>query len=242
MEKRRLHWLSTVQDRASRMIQPALDPRATKSAMTSAVKQLHDLTSENMAIIERNAEARRKHGVHLPQIACRKGCDFCCFLRVRVSIPELLNIADYVAANFAGEEIDALKGRIQDHLDGLRGLDATQRLNKMLPCPLLVDHVCTVHAVRPIPCRAHHSVDVEACKQAMIHPDKVRVPHFLEVDTVVAPISQGIESAIQKRGLKGSGVLLAAGLKIALDEPEARNKWLDGDDLLLPFDVTGALP
>jgi len=199
--------------------------------MTEAVRAVHSMVDENVNLIFSQADERRLRGARMPQVACKKGCDYCCNFRVKTSVPEVLTIADRIRATFTEQERADLMRRIESNLASFEGLSATQRLNKMMPCPLLVNHACSVHAFRPIFCRSHHSVNVDACKQGLIHPDKVQIPHFLEVDTVVEPIAAGITEAMSSRHLKSHSVYLAPALKIALNDPAARDKWLSGQDV-----------
>ena len=67
----------------------------------------------------------------------------------------------------------------------------------------------------------------------MIHPDKVQIPHFIEVETVVAPIVEGIHAAIRAKHLKGAGVVLASALDIALNEANVIERWLAGEDVFV---------
>ena len=223
--------MSDVRSRTASLLQPSLNPTASPDMLKSAISQVHGIAMDNIAMIARNAEAKRRLGQQLPQIACKKGCDSCCYLRVSATIPEVLNIAEQILDNFSDAEIASLKQRLAHNLEQVEGLNTRQKLNKMLPCPLLVDHSCSVHALRPLHCRSHHSVDVDACKQGLIHPDTVQIPHFLEVETVVLPVSQGIHAAIREKKLKDSEVVLVPALSIALNNTNAGQRWLAGEDL-----------
>lgn len=231
VEQQRRSWLEGVKLQAEATMAAGLTPDHQPDALKTAVKTVHQMTTDNMAIIERNAEMRRKNGASLPQIACREGCDFCCYLRVRAAVPEVLTIVDYVRSNFTEIQIRDLQSRIDANLAEFEGLDATERANKMVPCPLLLDHRCMVHQVRPIQCRSHHSVDMEACKKGFAFPDTVQIPHFLDVDTVVGPIAAGVQMAIKTKRLKDRGVLLSAALDAALNDVASQERWLEGEDV-----------
>jgi len=234
MEARRRKWLGDVKERAAQTLKTALTPLAGDGSMSQAVSALHSMTMENIALIERNAEMRRNQGQSVPQVACKKGCDFCCFLRVRASIPEVLNIADHVQRTWSPDKQADLLARVEANLSAFEGLNAKDRLAKMLPCPLLVDHTCSIHSIRPIACRSHHSIDVEACKRGLVDPETVQIPHFLEVETVISPIVEGIDSAVKGSRLKDDGVTLVSALHIALTEPDAKQRWLKGYDVFAP--------
>jgi len=49
----------------------------------------------------------------LPQaVACREGCDWCCYNQVEVTAPEALLLGHFVAANFSPAEKESLLERI----------------------------------------------------------------------------------------------------------------------------------
>ncbi len=234
IEQRRQDWLNSVQQQVATKLESALQPSSNSQSLTASVSSIHELANRNIEMIENNAAEMRRKGQKLPQIACKKGCDICCFIRVKASIPEVLHIADHVRSTFTDAEIENLKAKIDANLAAFEGLTGKDRLNKMVPCPLLEDHSCSVHSVRPVPCRMHHSTDLEVCKQAFDQPDKVQIPHFLDVDTVVHPIIHGIRTAVRSANLKDPGLVLARALKIAMEDPQAREKWLNGEDLFAP--------
>ena len=234
VDQRRQEWLNAVQQQVAAKLQPALKPDSGADLLDSAIASIHDLANRNIEMIENNAAEMRRKGKDLPQIACRKGCDICCYIRVKASIPEVLHLADHIRATFSNIEILDLKKRIDSNLAAFEGLSGKELLNKMVPCPLLVDHSCSVHSARPVPCRLHHSTDFEVCKQAFDQPDKVQIPHYLDVDTVIHPVINGIRTAVKAANLKDPGFVLARALKIAMDDPDARQKWLRGEDIFAP--------
>jgi hypothetical protein len=75
---------------------------------------------------------------HLPQpIACREGCNFCCFNQVEVTPPEALRLGHYVGQNFSTEEKDALMARVARSLS-LKAGRASKRsaASGISSCPL----------------------------------------------------------------------------------------------------------
>jgi|GEM_PF-1833650 len=227
----REQWLMDVRQRVAETVASSLGPTVPDSILSVAMYSVMEQANSNIGMIEKNAESLRKRGQALPQVVCKAGCDICCFIRVRCSIPEALYIAENIRANWTETQIDALRQRIDENLSEFEGLSGKQKLNKMVPCPLLVDHQCSVHAVRPVACRAHHSTDIDACRRGFINPDQVQIPHYLDVDTVIAPVTAGIRSGIIASKLKDPGLLLPQALKVALTDPDAKAKWIAGDSL-----------
>ena len=234
-DARRDQWLKSVQERVTSTLQSALNPESSLATLTKAVDTVHEIANHNIGMIEENAEAMRRKGNLLPQIACKAGCDICCHIRVMASVPEVLRIAEYVREHFSENEQDLLGKRIDANVAALNSLTPPERLNKMILCPLIVDHKCSIHPIRPVPCRAHHSTDVEVCKKGFQHPDKVQIPHFLDVDTVIAPVINGLRRAVRNSKLQDPGFIdLTRGLQIALKDARAREKWLNGEDIFAP--------
>ena len=227
----REEWLAAVKQRVANTVATALQPNIPDAILSTAMQTVMEQANGNIAMIEKNAENLRKRGQALPQVACHAGCDICCYIRVRCSIPEALYVVEYIRSNWSSEDIGALKQRVDANLAEFEGLTAQEKLNKMVPCPLLVDHECSIHKVRPVACRCHHSTDIDACRRAFINPDQVQIPHFLDVDTVIAPVISGIRSGIVNSKLKDPGLILVQALKVALQAPAAKAKWIAGDPL-----------
>ena len=92
-----------------------------------------------VAIAIRDAEKKEKM-----TLACGPDCDVCCH---QPDIPlyphELPGLAWYVAEKLPTET-------------RTRVLAQCARHGKGSPCPFLVDHVCSVHPVRPVACRQYN--------------------------------------------------------------------------------------
>ncbi len=230
----RQQWLGAVRDRVRALLLPVLTKDSSMEDLTKAVGQVACLASDNIGLVEKHAEEQRKSGVPLPQIACKSGCNFCCYVRVKVSIPEVIAIAEAIRAGFTEDELQALLARIDSNLAAFSGLDATARLNKMVACPLLVDGKCSIYAHRPVRCRSQHSVDVTKCEDAFHNPSKVQVPHILEVDMVIGPLLHSIARTTKESNLIDPGVMLPAALKIALEDSQAKQKWSEGQNVFAP--------
>ena len=80
--------------------------------------------------------------------SCRKGCCYCCYVPVEVTLFE----ADYIT-KMTG--IPAYRGVLID---------------KKGPCPFLTDSCCTIYNYRPLPCRMFGSFDgVGPCRDDNNH-------------------------------------------------------------------------
>src|SRR6185295_13221530 len=97
------------------------------------------------------------------------------------------------------------------------------------PCPLLVDGACSVHAERPLLCRAWTSFDASACGRHFADPDGSPVPPVHEPAYELAcAVLAGLGRAAIDRGRDGSLLELVAALRIALERPNAEERWSRG--------------
>src|SRR5690606_14922892 len=67
------------------------------------------------------------------RVACRPGCDHCCYQSVGVTAPEALAIFDYLQRSLTPDERQALKARIGELYEKTRGLSAGERFSLDFP-------------------------------------------------------------------------------------------------------------
>ena len=116
-------------------------------------------------------------------ITCRKGCAYCCFEHVTVSVAHGIVIVDYLykrkelLKQFVNNyEKWRHKGyNISDSIDRTRiqassssmpinsvmaaiGPLSARYVDMNIQCPFLVDNSCFIYDVRPLPCAGHYSV------------------------------------------------------------------------------------
>jgi Fe-S-cluster containining protein len=98
---------------------------------------------DSYAIVDTGvAIAVREHEKKLKvKLACARGCDVCCQQKDIPLYPhEVVGFYWYASGKMIAPFRDILKGQLADHASGS-------------PCPFLIDHVCSVHPVRPVSCR-----------------------------------------------------------------------------------------
>jgi hypothetical protein len=165
-------------------------------------------------------------GISDVQIACKKGCSYCCNLWVNVSAPEALHVA-----NIVRRRGNAWIARVHaaDAHTGRYSLD--ERFLNRHPCPLLEDDNCSIYEDRPQPCRFAASTDAVACARS----------HLNSTDEII-PIPE-----VYLRGQIKYGYALAAALRAcelpyhlyefnsalsrALSIEDAEMRWLAGEDI-----------
>ncbi len=124
----------------------------------------------------------RKYIGEQKQISCKKQCAYCCYQHVSIPLAHGIIIVDYIYShdeilnNFlsvytqweesAGNicrEIDAQSNSAMQSHDLLallyRANDPLISLyyDKQIPCPFLINSVCSIYEVRPINCAGHYS-------------------------------------------------------------------------------------
>ena len=117
------------------------------------------------------------------EISCRKGCSWCCYHYVSVSLAQGMVIVDYLyrrkdllkqfldrfeewreRAESLADDIDRIRNQamaastpISRVIEETRPL-STRYFESNIRCPFLVDDVCSIYSVRPLACSGHHSV------------------------------------------------------------------------------------
>lgn len=97
-------------------------------------------------------------------IVCRAGCPYCCFNHVvELTPPEALLIGQHVEQHFSAGEKQGLLKRVARTLalKAGKGKREAAAIRPELPCPFLGEERCLVFPVRPLLCRAMHSLEVE---------------------------------------------------------------------------------
>lgn len=172
----------------------------------------------------------------VPTIACRKGCSFCCGTQIMCTIPEALRMARWFQENFDAEQMAALRARLVKFREFLLGIQGAGLPRPPYDCAVLFEDSCSGHPGRPIACRGANSLDVDACIRAREHwqDDSVQIPLLGQPYYAGKSMVQAINHALERRGVKSPVVELGLALEIALEHPDAAERFLAGDSL---FDI-----
>jgi Fe-S-cluster containining protein len=169
-----------------------------------------------------------------PPLACREGCDWCCYLTVGTTVPEALRIAEYLRRTLSPEELRATRERVAESDDRKRRMSLGQRADARLPCPLLVNHRCAAYPVRPLTCRGFNSSDAHRCEFFLKSPRKVVVPNYVPQLRLTTFVLDGIRAGLSESGLNDDLLELTAALRIAFEVPDAAERWLAGEAVFAP--------
>lgn len=198
----------------------------TAPALAAAAKAAMDVAERAFAELQQDPAVQREvAGLH-----CRKYCAHCCYKSVSVTPAEVFYLARHVTASLRPKALAKLKARLRD-LDGkTRGMAPAERGRARLPCALLVGRLCSAHAARPASCRGFNSRDVRACEQALKRRD-VGIPVYRLQYQIFVEAHLGLRRGLADCGLDTPHVELTAALRIALDVPDAAERWLAGEPI-----------
>ena len=166
-------------------------------------------------------------------VACHKGCPSCCSLRVSALAPEVFMIVAYLQATAPALRKHGINliARLRESDAATRGLDDVARVALRRRCAFIVQGVCLIHRARPLSCRGHASLNKRACVDAAAgRVDEVPFsgPHRM----VRVLVHSALQAALRQRGLAWGSHELNHAVILALDNPNAQTRWLDGGDPL----------
>jgi hypothetical protein len=210
--------LKTWGDDARRLFGAAGEP----AALSHAVVTFHRRVDE---VIERTFEG---HGVNP---ACKRGCSYCCHLRVTVLPAEAFALADWLRAHASPAQLDAVRAKLRANAERTRELGTEGRKRASLACALLGDDgACTAYAARPAQCRRYHSLDVAPCETFHRDPSNEALAsplHPAAAHNAAVIITQA-QHAAREAALDAEPVDMNVALLAALENPAARRRWRDG--------------
>lgn len=163
-------------------------------------------------------------------LACKRGCSYCCHLRVEIRPHDAFVLAQHLQTRFnAGQRARAV-ARIEATLARIATLSREQHVRAGIPCALLEDGACSAYEARPATCRKYHSVSVETCRSAFsdtsapltgeIEHEQVR----LAGNAVALGHAKGLEDA----GYDATLYELHDALHRALTDPKAEKRYRRG--------------
>jgi len=160
-------------------------------------------------------------------IACRPGCAECCLVEVLATAPEVFYVATDLQTRPLPLDLSTVRQRVTAVAEKTIHLNAQQRADAKVACPLLDDSRCIAYPARPLTCRGMNSVTPGGCRgdDTMIFGPQKRI-----ADGLLA----GLSAALVEAELDGNVYELAIALSIALETPDAIAKWLAGEPLFAP--------
>jgi Fe-S-cluster containining protein len=179
-------------------------------------------------------------------VACRSGCDHCCYQSVGVTPPEALAIFDHLSRTLSDRELERVAAHVAAHRAGTRGLSTSERFSPDQPCAFLdvASGRCTIYEVHPLSCRGMNSLDAGECEKRLRDPAAraeflargVGGHSFMEPIRAFHAVSAGLQlGAFELHGLDMRPLDLGAALDLLLNGPmDIPDAWIAGGS---PFDA-----
>jgi Fe-S-cluster containining protein len=206
---------------------------------TRAAREVPALVLEACARLEPAVE----HFQRIAPPACARCCSFCCRgVRVEATVPEVIAIADFVREGRSPDEARVLAREAAESAAAVRDLDSKARWTNKTPCRFLDTRgQCSVYPVRPLACRSAASFDAGECERATADPTaQATIPRHMAPARIFGTAKSAIVAACEEAGLDGRRFELTSAFAVAMNEPDAAERWLRGERLfdaaLLPSD------
>jgi Fe-S-cluster containining protein len=178
-----------------------------------------------------DAAGQRELARGAPAPACAAGCSYCCHVHADATVPELLSIARHLERTWSEASRAALRERLAIQAIRVERTSDEERWAAKIPCALLDGAgLCSIHAVRPLRCRAFNARSAEPCREAFqgsVEAEPARIPGL---DRAHDAAEAGYDEALVAAGLSAGGHRLEIGLLVALDDPGAGARWLAGEE------------
>jgi Fe-S-cluster containining protein len=164
----------------------------------------------------------------MEQVACRAGCYYCCDVYVSAQAPRIFAVADWLRAN--SQDIETEIARLEAAGAATLGKDVDDRALAGLACPFLDEGKCGIYPVRPAGCRGFFSLSVEACI-AGARGEGEEIPTPAHIQQLRGGYEQALSAVLYHWRLPTAHYELIHGVLVALREPDAEERWYDGEDV-----------
>ncbi|CAN5208427.1 hypothetical protein BH09MYX1_BH09MYX1_34380 [soil metagenome] len=213
----------------------ALTTRAfVRDGMTPAVaialaEQHH--TRADVAV-ERLMQKDNPFQMHAP--VCAEGCAYCCHQSVPVCAPEAIWLVHHLHATRAPEDLAKLAEHLKDVSAQNLGLASEASRHRDVPCAFLTlgTSSCSIHEVRPGPCRAFNSVNVGVCIEAFTGTSDTRTVELNQLQhRSIQEAWLGILAGLRMSGLEHRVVDIADAAHLLLTRPDTATRWAAGENV-----------
>ena len=160
-------------------------------------------------------------------VACKKGCDHCCYVWVSATAPEVL----FIAKTIVSKSDPALRDRIRAAHMATARFSFDERDQHPYPCPLLVNHMCSIYETRPKACRLAASGNADICARAIHNLSNEDIPTPFMHMIARSSYAIALAAALKHSHLPYQAYEFAAALDRALGVNDAEQAWLAGEDI-----------
>src|SRR5262245_24905467 len=152
---------------------------------------------------------------------------------IGVTVPEVLEIADYIRQTATRAERTRIHAVAVENARKMGEFGDTQISGAEKPCPLQGDdRFCCVYSARPLHCRPLHAgvIARRLGLQAGAGADQ-NSTWASHQETVERGALEGLTEGLQAAGLDANLYELNSALVIALETPDADQRWMRGEDV-----------
>jgi len=166
-------------------------------------------------------------------IVCGPGCHFCCSNQVEVLPPEALLLGHFVGHHFSPAEKQKLLARIIRNLKLRAGKDRQELapLRPELLCPLLQEKRCSVYPVRPLFCRAHHSLDVTQCRREFRAEKVAGFEFYTHRYEIMLSVRAGLMAGCRASGCQADVLDHLGALQVCLSTSDPAERWINEEEV-----------
>lgn len=234
--------------------EPWLDEVAEGAANTTLGVLGHEPNVERVATLTRGmmgSTSRLISGLlaRAPagSVACKAGCDHCCYQVVGVTAAEAITIFEHLRSSLSPLELERVAAHVAARYEGSRGLTSSERFAPDQPCPFLQveSGSCTIYEVRPLSCRGMNSLDATECSTRLRDPE-ARASFlagdqsgktYLEPVRAFRAVSAGLQLGLAELyHLDTRALDLTAALHLLLEHgPSLAEAWMSGQQA--PFEA-----
>lgn len=201
-----------------RLAQSAIQQELSNGTLFSAIETLYAaIDGLNDSVI---SLAKRQN----MDVACFKGCHWCCHQAVFANSYELHYLSEEIKKNFSSEELNGIIEKTEAKYAHTSKLNEDEILKYKAPCPLLIDGACSIYHVRPMACRIYLSTKLETCLEFYHHSDnETNYPALIYFPLRAGRMmNEGFSAALKEIGIETAEFKLEDGLRIVLknDQPK----------------------
>jgi hypothetical protein len=163
-------------------------------------------------------------------VACARGCSYCCHLRVELRPHDAFVLAEHIRTHFTADERARAVARIEENLRRIAPLAPADHVRAGIPCALLVDGACSAYEARPATCRKYYSLSVDVCRHAFEAPAAPLIGEIENERVRLAgnAVALGYAKGLEDAGFDAALYELHFALLKALTDPKAEKRYRRG--------------
>ncbi len=197
-----------------KLAQSAIEKGFTTQTLFEAVSSMYETIDQlNDSILDLAKK-------HQNDIACTKGCQWCCHQAVYANSYEIHFLSEKIKSSFPENDLKEITLKAENKSALTSKLSESNRLKYKSPCPLLKNGACSAYSYRPMACRIYLSTQLASCIEFYENPEsEENYPALLDFPLRAGRMmNEGFASALKEIGIETAEFSFEDGLKIALSQ------------------------